>query len=92
MNHPATVLAAYEAAQRPPTERAGSASPFAQLKQENVKLQEALDHLKKHTDGDVSFTLRDHADDIAELIISSLGDRRAEEVAAAIRRKRGKKA
>ena len=47
--------------------------------------------MKKQTDGDVSFTLRDHADDIADLIITSLGDRRAEEVATAIKRKRSKK-
>ena len=43
------------------------------------------------TEGSVSFTLRDSAADIAATIISSLGDARAEEVATAIRRKRGKK-
>ena len=89
MNHPATVWAAYEAAQRPPTERAGAASPFAQLKQETVRLQGVIDRLKK--DADISFSRRDTAADIATLIISELGDGRAEEVATAIRRKRGKK-
>jgi len=92
MNHPMTVWAAFEASRRPPTERPVVASPFAQLKLENVKLQEQLDRAKKERDGDFTINLRDHADDIAELIISSLGDRRAEEVATAIRRKRGKKA
>lgn len=93
VNHPATVWAAYEAAQRPPTERAGAASPFAQLKQETARLQGVIDRLKKDADADgsVSFTLRDSAADIAATIISSLGDTRAEEVATAIRRKRGKK-
>ena len=91
MNHPATVWAAYEAAQRPPAERAGAASPFAQIKQEVARLQEENDRLKKEAAGDVSFSLRDRADDIAALIIRSLGDGRAEEVATAIKRKRSKK-
>ena len=91
MNHPATVWAAYEAAQPPPAERAGAASPFAQIKQEVARLQEENDRLKKEAAGDVSFSLRDRADDIAALIIRSLGDGRAEEVATAIKRKRGKK-
>ena len=42
-------------------------------------------------DAEGSVTLRDSAADIAATIIRSLGDARAEEVATAIRRKRGKK-
>ena len=72
-------------------ERAGRASPFAQAKLELAKALQEIDRLKKRSAGDVSFSLRDRADDIAALIIRSLGDGRAEEVATAIKRKRGKK-